>query len=803
VWSQTHPGYCVFWAYKSRIFLYAGKMIAWLWGWIVAIVLLQSSPSLWPASLILTVIGVCIGGVCVFFGSPQIRILAYFVIGFSCGWSMALIRAEQRVHVFLPAELENISMTVTVTVVSLPQLTPDSIRFLGLIREPKPSGLPELVSLSWYYPKQTKLAVGQTIQAVCRLKAPHGLVNPAGMNIETWLWSQGIRVTGTVKEVVKVNVSLPDLNGYWKSRVFIEQQRSQVRTLIYRILGQNPFVPVIVALIVGDQSGISRSEWQLFWVTGVGHLMSISGLHITMMAGVAMFFARWLGLSLFWRGCIGLSTALAYSVLAGFSTPTQRTFFMLGFALLARQMNHALSGLQILLLALSASLLLDPWAVLSVGFWLSYGAVAALVLSGEYHYGVVAKWRSHVHSQWVATVALFPLLVLLFGQVSLVAPLANMVAIPVVSLGVVPLAFLGLIPGLSVGLKWSVVVFGWVEHYLNRLSEISWANWLLPEPHWSQFLLGMMGLMALLCPRGWPGRYWGLVALAGMINYTPPRPPFGAVWLTVLDVGQGLSVVIRTHNHQLVVDTGPSYGHGDDTATRVVLPYLHSLGIGRLDGIVLSHRDQDHSGGLDSLWHQTHPKWVLTSVDSQDKVVAFVSNRIQCQAGQQWSWDGVWFQVLSPADGVSGFTGHTTNDRGCVVSILAAGHRLLMPADISEKTEHWLLDYQKKRVLSDIVLAPHHGSLTASSEAFVKGVFPKAVIFSVGYLNRFKHPRLQVVERYQRIGAHIWRTDEEGAIEIKMQGDGLSVCSERNYFVRYWNQVHRNQDWGECRWWQQ
>lgn len=773
-----------------------------LWGWVVGIVLLQSSPSLWPSSLYLAFPSMVVGGMLAFSGSLNVRTMAYFVIGFSGGWSMAFVRAEQRAQVFVAADLENIPVVVTVTVVSLPQVTSESIRFLGLLRESKPSGIPELVSLSWYHPKNS-IEVGQTFQAVCRFKAPHGQVNPAGMNIETWLWAQGIRATGAVQKVIKINTPVPALNGYWEARVFIEQQRAQVRSLIDQILGHNAFAPVIVALIVGDQSDISRTEWQLFWISGVGHLMSISGLHITMMAGLSMFLARWFGLSLFWRGWVGLSTALAYSVLAGFSTPTQRTFFMLGFALLARQMNHALSGSQILLLALSASLLLDPWAVLSVGFWLSYGAVAALVLSGEYHYGMVAQWRSHLQSQWVATISLFPLLVLLFGQVSLVAPLANMVAIPAVSLGVVPLAFLGLIPGFGFGLKWSVVVFGWVEHYLHLLAAIPWANCLIPEPHWPQFLLGMMGLIVLLRPRGWPGRYWGLVALVGMINHAQPRPYFGAVWLTVLDVGQGLAMVIQTRDHQLVIDTGPGYEQGDDMATRVVLPYLHSLGIDRLDGIILSHRDRDHSAGLATLWHETHPKWVLTSVDSQDSVVAFVNNRIQCRAGQYWYWEGVLFQVLSPSDGSLEFNGHTSNDRGCVISILVAGHRLLMPADISEKTERWLLDHKKYLLPSDVVLAPHHGSLTSSSDAFVRAVSPKVVVFSVGYLNHFKHPRRQVIERYKRIGAHIWRTDEGGAIEIKMQGDELSVCSERNYFVRYWNEAPRNQDLGECHWWQQ
>ena len=714
---------------------------------------------------------------------------------------MAFIRAEEQEHIFLPSYLENSPITVTFTVVSLPQAGSESIRFLGLLRAPKPSNLPELASLSWYHPK-TSILVGQSFQAICRFKASHGLVNPASMNIETWLWSQGIRTTGTISKIIKTTQSTVALSSYWESRVFIEQQRAHVRSLIHQILGQNPATPVIVALIVGDQSEISHSEWQLFWITGVGHLMSISGLHITMMAGAAMLLARWLGLSLSWRGWIGLGSALAYSVLAGFSTPTQRTFFMLGFALLARQMNHSLSGLQVLLLALAASLLLDPWAVLSMGFWLSYGAVGALVMSGACHYGAVSKWRSHIKSQWVATISLFPLLVLLFGQVSLVAPLANMIAIPVVSLGVVPLAFLGLIPGLGVGLQVASVVFEWVDHYLNALTKISWANWLLPTPHWSQFLLGMIGLMRLLRPRGWPGRYWGLVALAGMVNHAQLRPPFGAIWLAVLDVGQGLAVVVRTHGHQMIVDTGPSYEQENDMATRVILPYLHALGISHLDGIVLSHRDRDHSGGLATLWHQTHPKWVLTSVASHDPVVAFVNNRIPCQTGQQWRWDGVLFQVLSP-DEHSEFTGHTTNDRGCVLSILTDGHRLLMPADISEKTEHWLLEHKKELLPSDVVLAPHHGSLTASSEAFVQEVSPKAVLFSVGYLNHFKHPRRQIVERYTRIGAHVWRTDENGAIEIKMQGAKLSVCSARNYFVHYWNQTLKNPDWGECHWWQQ
>lgn len=770
-------------------------MNSFLIGFFLGVSALQFQSSLPTISALMLLLGACCGlGVLLRVSlPPRFQSVVWLLPGLITGLLWADYHALERIAIELPPKWEGESLEVQGFISDLPTQIHQGMRFAFTVESvsPQAASIPKLLSLAWFVRNGSSLPElhpGQRWKITVKLKRPHGLSNPGGFDFEAWMLSQGFRATGAVddRDPPILLGENHDLNSE------LGRLRDGVRAHLLQCLGDNPWAGVIVALVVGDQSLISPNAWNLFWQTGVGHLMSISGLHITMLAGLVAGAMRWIHPQIRWVTTVRWLAALSYSLLAGFSIPTQRTLYMIAVASLPAWVQVRPGLDKSLLLALTAALCVDPWAVLEPGFWLSFGAVSALMLA-DAHWEYQGSWlKKALSSQWVATMAMMPLLVLLFQQVSLVSPLANALAIPVVSLLVVPLALAGALPGLDGLLHGACYLFGWVIHYLQWLLSLPMTLWTPPEPSMTVFLLSLAGLIFLLGPRGLPGRWVGSLAMVPLLFSQRPVAPSGGLWMDVLDVGQGLSVVVRTHQHVLVYDTGPRYSDQNDGSTRALLPALRSMGVHGLDGLVVSHRDLDHSGGADSLVATLPPGFLLSSLEPEHELLKKVPQSIPCYQGQHWDWDGVQFQILHPAREALGEPGRKTNDQGCVLKITAQNHSLLLPADIEARSELELLERDPLALKSEILIAPHHGSKTSSTVDFIETVSPRWVIYAVGYRNRFGHPKPEIEERYREQHVTALRSDRDGDVQVRVENQKITVSTWRQNHCHYW------QDDGYC-----
>ena len=522
--------------------------------------------------------------------------------------------------------------------------------------------------------------------------------------------------------------------------------------------------------------------------------MSISGLHITLLSGLffAFFYHAWrrsTRLTLFLparkaAAIAGVLAALAYSLLSGFEIPAQRTFYMLSTfaAMLLLSRNSAPS--QMLATALMAVLLLDPWAVLAPGFWLSFGAVALIFYVSANRLERPHWLKEYGKVQWAMTVGLIPPLLALFQQLSLVSPLANAVAIPLISLQVVPLTLLGSLPTLDWVLHGAHLVLAACMAFLQLLDGLPLAVWTQHAPPAWTIGLGTLGALWLLAPRGFPLRHLGVLLLLPMFLIVPATPAQGAARLWVFDVGQELAVAVQTAQHALLFDTGPDYPGESDSGSRILVPALRGLGIDRLDTLLLSHGDLDHVGGNSSVLQALAVTRIVTSLEPGDPLLAGAHDIEPCRSGQSWEWDGVRFDILHP-DWVPPGKRHD-NDRSCALRIASGGHAVLLTGDIEKGAETRLLHQQPAAQHADLLVAPHHGSKSSSSPAFVGAVDPGYVVFTAGYRNRFHHPHPAVFARYQQQGSTILRSDLDGAIAIELDGSGLCLKAWRHLHRRYW-----------------
>ena len=490
----------------------------------------------------------------------------------------------------------------------------------------------------------------------------------------------------------------------------------------------------------------------------------------------------------------GALAALAYALIAGFSVPTQRTFFMLTAIAVALWFARGISGSRILAWALLAVVLFDPWAVLSPGFWLSFGAVAMIFYVTSHRTGIPSAWSGAVRTQMAVTLGLLPMTWVLFQEVSIISPVANAFAIPVVSLVVVPITLLGALVGQVLGADW----IPQLAHAVMQLCYVALA-WLadLPNAVWQSHApplwaaaLALCGAIWLLAPRGAPLRATGAVLTMPMFLVLPAGPKEGELWVHLLDVGQGLATVVRTAHHTLVYDTGPKWNPDADSGNRIVIPFLRGEGIRDLDALIVTHADDDHSGGARSVIDARKPSWVMTSMDAQSEILRGAADIRQCKAGDRWRWDGVDFSILHPASEAYGNTNTKTNNLGCTLKITAPGGSILMTADIEKISEMQLLARFKDDgaiLKSDVLVVPHHGSRTSSVEPFIDAVAPKIALVPVGYRSRFRHPNAAVMERYAARRIAVYRTDYLGAITVKFAaGSKPSLSGFRVEQRRYW-----------------
>lgn len=731
--------------------------------------------------------------------------------GLLLGVCWAGLAAQLALRHALPHADEGRDIAVRGVVASLPHRFDGGVRFQLDVEhvETASATVPPRIVVSWYGEQADDpgfLHPGERWRLVVRLQRPHGNANPHGFDYEAWLLEQGVRATGYVRAAGDGNRRLaPWVAGPGYA---IERVRGLLRTRILSTLEGQPYAGVIVALVIGDQRGIGQDDWDVFTRTGVSHLVSISGLHVTMLAGLAAWLTSFLWRRSFWTAAqlplrlpaqkaaalTGAAVALLYVLLAGFGVPAQRTFYMLAVVALAAWCGRIASSSHVLCLALGTVILLDPWAMLWPGFWLSFGAVAAILYACSGRLGMATRgWRAGLRlgarTQWAVTVGLTPLTLLLFGQVSLVSPIANAVAIPVVSLVVTPLALAGSVlpaPLSDLALGVAHLAIDLLARLLAVLAAPGLAVWSAPAPSGWILALALIGTAWLLAPRGWPHRWAGLAAWTPLLSQLPSAPAPGQFDVIAFDVGQGMALLIETEHHRLLYDTGPQYAPGASGATRVILPYLCGRGIGALDALVVSHSDLDHVGGATALLEAVRVGEVTSSLAAAHPVVAAARRHRRCQAGQAWEWDGVRFEMLAPAPDSYADPGLKANARSCVLRVSGRGGAILLAGDIEAAQEAALLRAGHERLRADVLLAPHHGSGTSSTSAFLAAVRPAVGVFQVGWRNRYRHPKQAVWMRYGELGIRRLRTDEAGAVTLAF-GDRLEIATWRAQRPRYWH----------------
>jgi competence protein ComEC len=659
--------------------------------------------------------------------------------------------------------------------------------------------VPKRLSLTWYASwsgdrsQIPELLAGQRWQLAVRLRPPHGNFNPHGFDAEASMLEDGIGATGYVHDEHSAKLLAPMV---WQPNYIVERARERIRRNLQHLIGGEPYAGIIIALAIGDQRAIPPEQWTVFTHSGVSHLMSISGLHITMVSGLVFALALRI-----WRRfdmlaahlsplraatLAGLLMAVAYAALSGFAVPAQRTIYMLIVVALALWSGWRWPASAILGAALILVITLDPMAVISAGFWLSFGAVATILFIGTADSSKSGWLWSWMRIQWAITIALTPLLLVLFQKVSIVSPFANAIAIPVVSLCVAPLALsLILLPfGAVATVAHEVMRICFLG--LEFLASLPGAVWQQHAPIGWTVVLAICGVVVLLLPRGFPAKWIGVILVIPMFAVTPKGPEADELWLSVLDVGQGLSVVARTSHHVVLFDTGPDYRGWGDAGRSIIAPYLRGEGIVSLDKVIISHDDLDHSGGAGSVLESFPTGLVLTSIDSDIPMKEGIRTE-RCEAGQQWTSDNVKFEILHPTDVNYRSTRIRDNDRSCVLRIKSQFGTVLLPADIERNSERQLLQAGLADLDADVLVAPHHGSSTSSGQRFIAAVTPQIVVFPVGYLNRYGHPHPQVEARYREAGARVLRTDTHGAITLKFSSAGIDASTWRNTRRRYWH----------------
>jgi competence protein ComEC len=788
--------------------VYAALFAAPLGGWAWAVLARRAGP--WPSE------------------NPAwvARLLLAFAaaaIGFGlCGWR-ATVYAQQG----LSPSLEGRDLVLVGQVGAMPQRNEAGVRFRFDIEAATLDGaavaVPRRVLLGWYggaavaadgatlelQRQPADLRPGERWQMTVRLKAPHGNLNPHGFDYELWLWEQGLQATGYVRSGLK---DLPPqrLAMTWAHPV--EQARQSVRDAILARVGDGSperarSAGILAALVTGDQAAIERADWDIFRATGVAHLMSISGLHITLFAWVAaaLIGALWRRSALWgWRLCLwlpapaaaligGVALAAAYAVFSGWGVPAQRTIVMLATVAALRLSGRQWPWPTVWLLACAVVVAVDPWALTQAGFWLSFVAVGVLFAtdSGAKDDPSTLGWgyffhktRQLLREQAVVTLALTPLSLLLFGQVSVVGLVANLLAIPWITLVVTPLALAGvLLPALWDFAAWTL---GPLAALLGWLASLPFATVsMAATPLWAG-VAGVTGGVLLAARLPWGVRALGLPLLLPVLLWQAPRPAPGEFELLAADVGQGNAVLVRTAGHALVYDAGPRFSAESDAGHRVLVPLLRALDE-RVDTLVLSHRDTDHTGGARAVLAMQPQAELLSSIEDSHELQA-PRAATRCMAGQRWTWDGVTFEFLHPQE-ADYDSGTRSNAMSCVLRIGNGRRTALLAGDIEAAQEARLVA-SGDSLRADVLLMPHHGSKTSSTPAFLDAVQPGVVLVQAGYRNRFGHPAPGVLERYRERAIRVVESARCGAATWTSSSPDAVAC-QRDVARRYWHHFVR------------
>ena len=712
------------------------------------------------------------------------------------GFGFAALHAGWSLQAQLPQTLERQPLLVEGRIVDLPLHEARRTRFEFRVdagnRQPVAlSG--RRLRLAWYDddPRaRAALVAGSRWRLPVQLRPPQALRNSGAGDGEKYALAARLAATGYVLEpALAQRLAAPAGIAGWRERM-----SARIADSIDG--GSARFVR---ALVLGDTRGLDETDWARLRAAGLTHLIAISGFHVGLVAGFFALAAAGVWwclprLASWWprpfaSGVGAVAGAFAYAAVTGFALPTLRTAVMIAVLVAARCLRRRQRLVDTLALGCIVVLLLDPLAVLGAGFWLSFAGVAWLLwcLPADQGPRGWALVHGFVGAQVVATIGLLPLTVVLFGQASFAGPLANLVAVPWWSLVVIPLGLLGLLletlhAGWGDGL-WQVAAWSFDLPWpgLAWIADGPLAMAWLLEPRWFALPLAMLGAFWLLLPRGVAGK--GLALCLWLPLLWPDRglPQVGEVVVVAIDVGQGLSVLVRTAGHALLYDTGPADPDGFDAGERAVVPALRALGVRRLDAVVLSHGDNDHAGGWAAVARAMPVAALLAPAGSP------VPGLQACHAGMSWAWDGVRVEVLHPGREFP----YLGNEASCVLRIVGGHGGVLLAGDIGHYTERLLLQRDRGRLRSEVVLVPHHGSAGSSDPGFVAATGARLAVVSSGAGNRFGHPRGDVVRRWCEAGAELLDTSRSGALRIWLGAGGLQVQERRVAHARLWDAARR------------
>lgn len=786
----------------ARILAGPWLWLSWPWWAAAGLIVVPFLSELWLAEWLLS-LGIFSSTWILF---RNVRLVSSAVILLILGAIWGTLRGQVALDRALPDVLIKQDVWASGTVRGLPRPQGRALRFKfnieSLEYRSRAFAFSGDVLLNGYKPFPD-LKAGQRWRFKLRLKPASGSLNPGGFNYAQWLFSQGIRATGYVREP--------------KNAILLEEpgpvpRMDRVRAEVRQFIASQgmTYGGLLNALAVGVRTGISKQQWQLVRDTGTAHLIAISGLHIGMVAAIAYFLGQ-----LFWRHSLLVYTlypaqkvariaailaAVVYAALAGFSLPTLRALLMLltYFSLQSLRRNPGtLFSLGFVLLVV---LLFNPLAPLGSGFWLSFSAVGAIALAvrnqhfAAYEAGpgtVTLSYQDKAKRwfgqwwrvQWAVFIGLFPFTLFFFQQVSMVSLLANFIAIPLIASLVVPLVLLALVcfflglSGLSVMLlSLADTLLAWLWPWLESLSGLFFSVWVSAAPALWVMSISVAGTIMLFRAELGRARYLGSLGFLPLFLVPAPVWERGAFRLHVLDVGQGLAVVVETQGHSLLYDAGIRFSTGFDVGSAIVVPFLRQQRIGPVNTLVASHDNLDHVGGMDSVIN-AHPDAKRYSS------AGFYAGSEPCTAGLSWQWDGVRFSFLHPEPGNTG----VDNNDSCVLKIESRYGSALLTGDIEREAERGLVQDAGDALRKiDVLLVPHHGSKTSSTKEFVQLIAPGLALISAGYLNRFGHPHPQVAERYAALDIRLLNTADSGWIKVEFDQRGVQATPWRAVYKRYW-----------------
>ncbi len=732
------------------------------------------------------------------FKSHYTRLLLIGVIGFS--W--AHFQANQLLQHQLTDEYIGKNIQIEGYIASLPTVDTRKTRFefdVEKVLAPTPSSFPKKLVLSWYRPTKQTFNVGDKWRLTVRVKPPRTFANPGAFDYNKWLLQKGILATGYIRSKEPNKLMASDAWSYPVQRL---RQSLQFRLNQSKLDAQ--VLPFVRALVIGDRSGLTTEDWAVLQKTGTIHLMAISGLHVGLVAAFVFFISRfiwsWIPAAALYLAAPRAAAVAAwfaaffYSALAGFALPTQRAMIMLSIILLALLIKKRIQPTVVFSLALMVVLIFDSFSVLSVSFWLSFGAVALI-----YYFIFIStqvdkasrrsRFKLWFNLQVFISIGLLPLTIQFFQQAPILSPIANVIAVPVIGFIIVPLCFVACI-FLFINETLAMLVFDVISSIFSMLwsfllwfSELSFSTYAFATPSMLAFILAMLGVVMVFMPAVLRIRWLGLVCCVPILFPLHATIQGNEFKLTVLDVGQGLSAVIRTDEHSLVFDTGPKYSQHFNTGRAVVIPFLREQGINNLNTLLVSHADNDHIGGAASILSGISTQAILTSVpddfsDNKQKNVK------RCVRGMSWQWNEVEFEIIHP-DLEDYQSGLSENNLSCVLLISSNTQRVLLTGDIESAAEKLILQRYQNLNNLDLIIAPHHGSKTSSSNEFIQQLNPQRVIFPVGWRNRFHFPHQTVLSRYLSLPAEIYLTSESGAISFDSETQEMVQFRHQNR--SYWD----------------